>query len=156
MALYLADATKSNLIIKTKNLFDNVNFDEKCTYREEIARLIKEKNIKYLLDFHGLAKTRECDINLGINYGENIKSNKTVFDKIVLVLTKAGFKVSIDQPFSGSYKTISGTFAREFNLFTVQVEINCGITNYEASFSKLKKLLFAFTECINILKSSSL
>lgn len=153
-ALYLANATKSNLIIKTKNLFDNSNFDTDCSYRKEIARLIKQKDIKFLLDFHGLAKDRECDINLGINYGENIKSNKKVFEKILFVLKKAGFMVSIDNPFSGSFKTISGTFAREYNIFTIQIEINCGITNYESNFNKLKKLLYTFTDCIKILKNS--
>ena len=155
-ALYLANATNSNLIIKTKNLFDNANFDVNCPYRQEIANLIKISKIQFLLDLHGLAKNRECDINLGINYGENIKSNQKLFDKIVLVFKKAGFMVSIDRPFSGSFKTISGTFAREYNIFTIQIEINCGITNYEANFRKLKKLLCAFTDCINILKNSKL
>lgn len=65
-ALYLQKETNSFLIAKTKNNNDDANFDEKSEYKDTIYSLIETKGIKYVIDFHGLAAKRDCDINLGI------------------------------------------------------------------------------------------
>lgn len=152
-ALYLQKQTNCFLIAKTKNNNDDANFDEKSEYKNSIRKLIKNQNIKYILDFHGLAAHRDCDVNLGINFGENIKNNIEIFDKLNMLLENNGFKVSIDQPFTGGGKTISGTFAKEFcNVWTIQIEINCAITNKKENFEKNKKLLNVFETWIKTIK----
>ena len=75
----------------------------------------------------------------------NIKNNVELFERLNLLLENNGFKVSIDQPFMGGGKTISGTFAKEFkNVWTIQIEINCAITNKKENFKKNSKLLEIF------------
>lgn len=122
----IADNTKSHIILKTKNNFDDANIDKDCDYRKKVAKIIKQHNIKYILDIHSLAKYRACDVNLGVHLGLNIKQDEQAYDKLVEMLEK-NFLVSIDEPFMASTGTISGFYAKEFGLWTIQIETNCKI-----------------------------
>ena len=150
LAVLLANATGSHALIKTKNNYDDANFDSDCMYRRALAKIIKEKNIKYLIDFHGLASHREMDINLGTNFGNNTKVNEPAF-KNLLALLKKEFKVVVDQPFMASETTISGHFSKEFNIFTIQIEVNCKITNRKENIADFNNLASLICEWINSL-----
>lgn len=102
--------------------------DLNCSYKK-IDKIIRNNQIKILQDIHGLSEKRNCDINLGINLGENIKSNIELFDLINNSLINNGFVVNIDNPSCGRHPTISADFVRRHNIFTLQIEINCAITN---------------------------
>ena len=129
-ALYLQKETNSYLIAKTQNNNDDANFDESCPYKSTIAGLIRNKDIQYIIDIHGLSSKRECDVNLGTHLGNNIKTNKKIFDSLHRTLIKNGFITTIDQPFMAGSKTISGSMASKFpQVWTLQIEINCNITN---------------------------
>ncbi len=141
IATAVANQMKTNLIIKTKNNDDDANFVEDCPYRQTIANAIKSQNIKYLIDFHGLAKKRPCDINIGINFGQNTKQNQKMFLSLKNALESQNFIVSIDEPFCAGPRTIAGFFAKEFNIWSVQIEINCAITNEPANIDKCNKLI---------------
>ena len=140
-ALQLQKDNDCYLIAKTKNNYDDANFDEVSKYKNSIKNLIKNKDIKYLIDIHGLASSRECDINLGTHLGKNIKSNIDVFNNLQQSLQNAGFKVAIDQPFMAGSRTISGSINNEFNIWTIQIEINSSITNKKENFNRFKILL---------------
>lgn len=146
-ALFLKNQTNSHFIAKTKNNNDDANFDEECRYKTHLKEIIKSKNIKFVLDLHGLASHRECDINLGTHLGANIVSNKRAYVALVKLLEDSGFVVSIDQPFMAGACTIAGSIKKEFpEVWTIQIEINCGITNKKENFAKYKKLLSVLTE----------
>lgn len=151
-ALELQKRTKSHLIAKTKNSFDDANFDEISKFKTKLQSMVSDKKITHLLDIHGLSQKREMDVNLGINFGKSISSNTKLFDELVLLLKNAGFTVSIDQPFSGGHQTISGSTNEIFGIWTVQVEINSRITNKPENISKLNKLLDVFENFINKIK----
>lgn len=141
-ALRLKDTTDCYLIAKTKNNKDDANFDVKSKYKDSIRKLIKNNNIKYIIDFHGLAQNRECDVNLGTHLGKNIENNEIIFEALKKDLENNHFNVSVDQPFMGGNPTISGTMKNEFDhIWTLQIEINCGITNKKENFEKFKTLL---------------
>lgn len=148
LALALRELTESNLIIKTKNIFDDVNFDIRSSYKDEIVYLIKQYNIKYLLDFHGLPSETNCDVNLGINFGNNIKNNVALYDSLVEKLQKGGFSASVDNPYCGRYPSISATFAQDFNIWTIQIEVNCAITNLKENNDKLNRLIHILCEFV--------
>ena len=148
-ALTIQKKTNSHLIAKTKNSFDDANFDEISKFKTKLQMMVENKNIAYLFDIHGLAKKREMDINLGINFGKSISSKPALFDTLVENLKNAGFMVSIDQPFSGGPKTIAGSTNEKFNIWTVQVEINSKITNNPENISRLNKLINVFENFIN-------
>ena len=130
---------------------DDANFDEDCPYREFIKTLIAERNIKYIIDLHGLASWRDCDINLGINFGNNVKQNLVIYDKLYKSL-KQHFNLAIDLPFKASSKTISGFFAENFGVWTIQIETNCRITNSRANIEKFNLLIKLITDWLNKIK----
>jgi len=141
-ALYLKEKSNCYFIAKTKNNNDDANFDEVSAYKESIKKLIKKHNIKYVIDFHGLAENRGCDINLGTHIGNNIKVNEKIFDRLYTKLVDEFFVVFIDRPFMATHKTIAGSIANEFpNVWTLQIEINCGITNRKENYKRYKQLL---------------
>jgi N-formylglutamate amidohydrolase len=105
-----------------------------------------------LIDFHGLASNRDCDINLGTHIGKNIHNNLDLFNNLNNLLINNGFNVSIDQPFMAGKQTISGSINNEFNIWTLQIEINCAITNKKENFERYKKLLTILNNWINTIK----
>lgn len=152
-ALYLYNQSNCFFIAKTKNNNDDANFDKDSEYKNTIRELIKKYNIKYILDFHGLASFRDCDLNLGIHFGENIKNNVELFNNLNNALINNGFKVSIDQPFMAGTNTICGTMIDEFDdIWTIQIEINSAITNKKENFVLYNKLLNIFINWINSIK----
>ncbi len=147
-ALELQKRCKSHLIAKTKNSFDDANFDEVSQFKTKLHSLVEKKQITHLFDIHGLSQKREMDINLGVNFGKSISSNTKLFDELVFALKNAGFALSIDHPFSGGPKTISGSTNEKFGIWTIQVEINSRLTNRPENISKLNKLLDIFEKFI--------
>lgn len=141
VAIMVAKHTNANLIVKTKNNDDDANFVDNCEYRERIKTAITTQNIKYLIDFHGLAKRRPCDINLGINFGQNIKQNEKLFNSLKNALEKSGFSVSVDEPFCAGPKTIAGSIAKQFNIWSIQIEMNCAITNEPKNIERCNLLI---------------
>lgn len=152
LAMEIQELTGAHLIAKTQNMNDDANFDEVCPYKEQLKRYIKENKIKYLIDFHGLAKKRPIDINLGVNFGENVKSNEKLFDFLNERLTKKGFVVSIDQPFCGKSGTVSGYIAKELGIWTVQLEVNHKYTNEAKYVTYLKDLIDCVVQTIELSK----
>ncbi len=149
-AMFLHQNSESYFIAKTKNNNDDANFDECSHYKTSIEKLIKENKIKYIIDIHGLSAKRDCDINLGTYLGNNIKTDEETFNKLHCSLVKNGFITNIDQPFMAGSKTISSTMVNKYpNLWALQIEINCSITNKKENFKKYKKLLLILKEWIN-------
>lgn len=145
--LQLLNSTNCSFIFKTKNSNDDANFDSNCSYRKTLKKAIKKGKIKYLIDFHGLASTRECDVNLGVNLGQNISNDIRAYETLKNKLEKAGFSVSVDNPFMAPTRTIAGSMKAEFDdLWTIQVEINCLITNEIKNYEKFKKLKNVFLD----------
>ena len=142
VALFLKENSNCSLIAKTKNNSDDANFDLVSPYKNTIKKLVKESDIKYIVDIHGLASSRECDVNLGVHLGNNIRNNEKIFYLLKNGLESSGFSVSVDQPFMGGNNTISGNMIDFFpNVWTIQIEIDCALTNRRKNFEKCKKLL---------------
>ena len=151
--LYLQKQTGSFFIAKTKNNNDDANYDEQSSYKDSIKDLIRADKIKYIIDLHGLAETRECEINLGINGGKNVSNNIELFNDLNTSLMASGFNVFIDEPFSGGDKTISGSLKNEFcDIWTIQIEIRCDITNKKENFEHYKTLLKVLENWIGKIK----
>lgn len=149
LGLTIADCTNSHILVKTKNNFDDANFDESCDYRNTLLKVSKEKNIKYVLDFHSLSKKNKTDINLGTNLGNNIITNHTLLDELINILTKNDFNVSVDHPFHGGYQTISGFVSRTTKVWAVQIEVNSRISYDKDAMDKFHKLAQCLTTWIN-------
>lgn len=141
-ALYLKDNTNCFLIAKMRNNFDDANFDEKSSYKDDLIDCINKNKIKFLLDIHGLAENRGVDINFGTNLGKNVEFSEITFEKLCNEFQKNGFLVTIDQPFMAGGNTISSFVKKQIgDIFTLQIEINCAITNKQENFEMYKKIL---------------
>ncbi len=146
-ALYLQRQLSLPLIAKTKNNFDDANFDENSIYKRELFDFVKKNDIKYVVDFHGLRGDRPCDVNLGTHFGQNIQTNVPLFDELVKILEKDGFVVTVDQPFMANKNSVSSSVKEKFeDVWSLQIEINCSITNNRKNFKKYSKLLQALCE----------
>ena len=148
IGLLLAEDVGANLIVKTKNNNDDANFDEKSAYRDKIKHLISACGVNYIFDIHGMKRSRECDVNLGVNLGNNIKTDEKLFCAIEEELIRAGFSVQIDVPFMAKERTISGFFAREYGVFALQIEVNCGLTNQSCNNQKVNLLVEVLSNVI--------
>ena len=149
-AIYLQEKTGSYLIAKTKNSNDDANFDVDCSYRKEMRQIVKDNDIKYIIDFHGLSPKRNIDVNLGIHFGKNIETNENLFNILYNDLTMHGYTCTIDQPFMAGNRTVSGGMKEEFPyLWTIQIEINRDITNYINNSTKYERLLGILEDWIN-------
>lgn len=149
VALELKKRTDAFLIAKTKNCNDDANFDAVSPYKEELKRQIKNQKIKYLIDLHGLKKTRKIDINIGTNFGQNIKKNEKLFDFLLNGFKQRNFNVSVDQPFSGDVDTVAGNVAKNCGIWTVQIEINCKYTNEKRYEQRLIDILEIIKQTID-------
>jgi hypothetical protein len=152
-ALYLQKQQDCLLIAKTKNNNDDANFDPDCDYRKSITKLIKKHNIKYLIDFHGLSNRHGIDVNLGINNGNNISTNKEIFETLKSQLENSGFTVSVDIPYNGGNITVAGSTKNKFpDLWTIQIELNIDITHKIEHFNKYKVLLHILNDWLTNLQ----
>ncbi len=155
-ALYLKKSTTAYLIAKTKNNNDDANFDKRSLYKDTIRKLVENNDIQFVVDIHGLAASRNCDINLGTHLGHNIHNHIDVFNALIDRLIRSGFVVAVDQPFMAGSNTIAGCIKDEYpNIWTIQIEINCAITNQESNAMKWETLLDVLTDWIEYINNTN-
>ena len=149
LALRLQKETNSYFIAKTQNNFDDANFDEHSAYKYDVAKTIQENGIKYFIDFHGLAAKRECDVNLGVHFGLNTEVDEAALNELEDLLKHDDMVVWFDKPFMGTTRTLAGSAKKRFpEIWTIQLEINCSITNSEENDMKCRKLFEALKQWI--------
>ena len=152
-AIAVQSGTGATLIAKTRCNNDDANFDINSPYKDTICEMVAQREIEYVIDFHGLASHRDCDINLGVHLGKNIETNNEIFERLVYALESNGFEVSIDQPFMAGSGTVSGAIKNTFpRVWTIQIEINCAITNNKKNISKCRRLIDILVYWINSIK----
>lgn len=111
-----------------------------------MSEIIEKNNIKFLLDIHGLGANRACDVNLGTHLGDNIEVDPSLLCALSNKLN-GEFDICIDQPFMANSNTISSYAKKHFpTLWSLQIEINCAITNKKENFDKFEKLLITLLE----------
>lgn len=148
LALDVAKRTGAHLIAKTKNCNDDANFEEICPYKEELKRYINANDIKFLIDFHGMKKSRNIDVEFGTNLGQNIKANEKLFDFLCYNLKNDGFVVEVDQPFKASSKSVAGQVARDCGIWTIQMEVNYKYTMDKKYQNRLVEIINCVVDTI--------
>lgn len=153
IAKNLSKKCKTYCIYKTKNEFNDANWDSKCDYKTKLINIIKKERIKAVIDFHGMAAHREQDVCIGINSGKNIIGYENIVDDIVAIFCKYGFSnTTVDKPFSAKHEyCISNYVARKCMIPAFQIEINL---KYRSSkykeYSKYNNLIDAIEEVVNL------
>lgn len=140
---------------KTKNEYNDANWDRVCEYKKNLSKIIKDKKIKAVIDFHGMAAWRNEDICIGINHGKNIFENKKVVKEMVEAFNKHGFmNVTVDYPFGAKHPFCVSTYvARKNKIPAFQIEINA---KYRMSlypeFERYNDLENSLQEVVEIIK----
>lgn len=151
-SLWLKEMTDSFLIAKTRNNCDDANWDENSAYKRAICSVVEKYGIKYVIDIHGLAAKSTCDINFGTHLGQNTSKNPKLLDNLMSRLEK-DFIISIDQPFMANKNTVATYTKQKFdNIWTLQIEINCAISNKKENFDRFQKLLNVLKDWISTLE----
>jgi len=155
---YIADKvakkTNSCCIYKTMCLGDDANYDDYSYYREKCAKVIKEHNIKFLLDVHGMSAEREEDICIGIANGKNINGREDILENIIRRFRKNKFEnVSVDVPFSSSGNNCVSSYIHEkCDIVTFQIEVNYKYLSSVYPEYDLMRVVSAFKDVVEYLK----
>ncbi len=141
---------KVNIIYKTESLNEDANYDEKSVYKEACEKFVKENNIKFFIDIHGMSYKRKEDICIGTGRGRNIYNKTDIVDNIENKFKDFGYEyVTIDNPFSAVNRNcVSSYISRKCGIPAVQIEIN---TRYRIEEKEIERLVHCMCEIIDIL-----
>lgn len=136
---YICMKTNAYGIVRLYNSFDDPNYENEgigLEYKNEIIKLVKNKNIKYLIDIHGCQDIYDFDIDIGTNDGMNITTAKNELNFIQKQLSNIGI-VSIDNIFKASNNvTISNYIHSKLGIPCFQLELS-----QKVRYEETKKLL---------------
>ena len=119
--LYLNKYFRTYSIIKNIDTGIDSNRDNYDKYNVEMRRLIKEHNIKLVIDIHGAAKEREFDVEFGTL--NNLSAEFSTIKELEEAFTENGItNISYNEPFKGGAIT-QGIFGLT-DIDVIQLEIN--------------------------------
>ena len=152
-------STGAYLIYKYHNDFIDDNFVLHTKYKEHIGKLIKEKDIKFVIDIHGMVGSQSTRfrgdfVELGTDSGRNLLGHNQLTDKIINIFNSHGIdKVVTDVHFKASKdRTISKYISKYFYTPAMQFEISGDFRNgLNYGIENVKKLLRAFDDIIDFL-----
>lgn len=143
----LSKKTNSHFIYTNKDINYDPNFDNDNIYQQKIIEYIKENNIDYVIDLHGMSSIYNKNIEIGTNYLKNINYDSELLDRILQILkTNSITKVQVDKKFKATGNTIANTINTKTNIQALQIEIN---KKYRINRSKMFiKTINALTDII--------
>ena len=119
--LYLNKYFRTYSIIKNIDTGIDSNRDNYDKYNVEMRRLIKEHNIKLVIDIHGAAKEREFEVEFGTL--NNLSADFSTIKELEEAFTENGItNISYNEPFKGGAIT-QGIFGLT-DIDVIQLEIN--------------------------------
>ena len=152
IALYLNKYYNTYAIVKNSDTGIDSNRDNYDEYNIEMRRLIKENNIKLVIDLHGASKDRNFDIEFGTL--NNLSADFSTIKELEEAFTENGINnISHNDPFKGGAIT-QGIYALD-DVDVIQIEINGKYRDYnnveslEKLIQSLKKFIKQYNEYIN-------
>lgn len=144
ISLYLNKYCGTYSIIKLKDNGQDSNRDNHDKYKEELIKLIKERNIKLVIDLHGAAKSRDFDVEFGTL--NNLSADFSTIKELEEAFTENGIKeVTHNEPFKGG--AITQYLYNLKDVDAIQVEINAKYRDKE-NIELLEKLIGCFMKFI--------
>lgn len=124
-------------IIKNNDTGIDSNRDNYDDYNVEMRRLIKEKNIKLVIDLHGSAKERDFDVEFGTL--NNLSADFSTVKELEEAFTENNINnISYNNPFKGGAIT-KGLYGLS-DVDIIQLEINGRYRDYN-NLELLNKLI---------------
>lgn len=137
IALYLNKYCNTYAIVKNNDTGIDSNRDNYDKYNVEMRRLIKENNIKLVIDLHGASKDRNFDVEFGTL--NNLSADFSTIKELEEAFTENGISnINHNDPFKGGAIT-QGIYALN-DVEVIQIEINGKYRDY-SNISSLEKLI---------------
>ena len=145
IALYLNKYLGTSYLIKINDTGIDSNRENDDPFKDKLNKLIKDNNIKLVIDLHGASITREFDVEFGTL--NNLSADYSVIKELEQALTNHGItEIYHNDPFIGG--AITRSVYEIENVDVIQLEINGKYRNY-SNIEKLKDLIDALMEFIN-------
>lgn len=153
--------TNCYVIYKYHNNGIDDNFVLHTKYKENIGKLIKEKDIKLVIDIHGMVgsmskRFRGYHVELGTDSGRNLLGKTYVSEKMIDLFNANGVdKVVVDKKFKASRNyTMAKYISTNYRVPAIQVEISGDFRNaLNYDIKNVKKLLKSFEDIIGFISS---
>ncbi len=152
-ASYLPNLNKYNSIYRTYQNLDDPNYpigetldNPSDKYLQEVIKLIKKKDISFLLDIHGCAARRPFDVEIISVNGQTC--DLKIVDIFYETLKSKNFIVSVDKVFKRGGQVIRQ--AGSNGIDAIALEINKTCRSYETieDLQKLKAMLTGIDESL--------
>ncbi len=154
LAKLLHDELDCPVIFKTRNCFDDANFDKTSPYKDALKEYILTHNIVFLIDLHQLAPYREVKINIGTGNFKNISDLKYINFALEAFTKHRLGVVQIGTPFDASYPyTISSYIASNCHIPCMQIELNSKMLWMESEECELESVFEALKEFVLAIES---
>ncbi len=152
IALYLNKYCNTYAIVKNNDTGIDSNRDNYDKYNVEMRRLIKENDIKLVIDLHGASKDRNFDVEFGTL--NNLSADFSTIKELEEAFAENGISnVSYNDPFKGGAIT-QGIYALN-DVEVIQIEINgkyrdySNISSLEELIKSLEKFIKQYNEYTN-------
>lgn len=130
IGLYLNKYCNTSYLIKIKDTGIDSNRDNHDEFKSELIKIVKENNIKLVIDLHGASKERDFDIEFGTL--NNLTAAFSTIKELEEAFYENGIKnIKHNEPFKGGAIT-----QYLFNVKTVdviQLEINRNFRNLDGN-----------------------
>ena len=137
IALYLNKYCNTYAIVKNNDTGIDSNRDNYDQYNVEMRRLIKENNIKLVIDLHGASKDRKFDIEFGTL--NNLSADFSTIKELEEAFTENHINNSnYNNPFKGGAIT-QGIYSLDY-VDVIQIEINGKYRDYN-NIKQLENLI---------------
>ena len=152
IALYLNKCSNTYAIVKNNDTGIDSNRDNYDKYNIEMRRLIKDYNIRLVIDLHGASKDREFDVEFGTL--NNLSADFSTIKELEEAFTENGINnINHNNPFKGG-AIIQGIYVLD-DVDVIQLEINGKYRDYnnlellEKLIKSLEKFIKQYNEYVN-------
>lgn len=137
ISLYLNKYCHTFSIVKTNDTGKDSNRDNHDDYKQELIRLVKENNIKIVIDLHGASIDRDFDVEFGTL--NNLTADYSTINELKRAFIENGIKnVCMNDPFKGG--AITQYLYNLNDVDIIQLEINAKYRDYN-NLELLEKLI---------------
>lgn len=149
ISLYLNKHCQTYSIVKMNDTGIDSNRDNHDKYKEELIKLVKDNNIKLVIDLHGASSNRQFDVELGTL--NNLSADFSTINELKESFIENGIKeVALNNPFKGG--AITQYLYNIKDIDVIQLEIN-GKYRDSNNIELLQKLTTSLINFINQYKN---
>lgn len=142
--LYLNKYFNSYSIIKINDNGKDSNRDNHDEYKKELVKIVKENNIKLIIDLHGASKNRDFDVGFGTL--DNLSADFSTIKELAETFIENDIKtISYNDPFKGG--AITQYLYNLKDVDVIQLEINGKYRDYD-NVKLLKKIIDSLSKFI--------